>query len=142
MAGGKFGSQQQAVRSAVVERRAEIEGRPALKKMAALLDEWSKWARDGGGLGLGCAKHVSAERHAAAMYCISDDEAVLIERSLALLEKHHRRYWEVVHRRHWDQFSFYVISTVTRRPESTVRADYRSGLEHIKTFFDNLQNLS
>lgn len=141
------------VENAVVARRARLEAQRGgidrlqpLQRMAALLDEWAKWTRSGGGLGLGFGKTASHAESVA--YCISDDEAVCIERCIATLrgmgESQGKRAQELQQQlhavlcHHRDGISLNMLDVWLRCPRTTVQRRYWDGVGFIEQNFSRM----
>ena len=133
----------QGIRAALASKREGIDRQQPLQRMAALLDEWAKWAKTGGGLGLGYGK--TAVHAESVMYCISDDEAVCIERCIATLTgeglsqgvkaKERAEQARAVICHHRDNISLNMLDVWLRCSRTTVQRRYWGGVQFIEETF-------
>lgn len=131
------------VRARLDAKRADIERKQPLLRMAALLDEWSKWSKSGGGLGLGYGQ--TAAHAESVTYCISDEEAVSIERCIATLKgeglsqgrvaRERAEQHRVVICHHCDGISLNMLDDWLRLSRTTVQRRYWDGVEFIHERF-------
>jgi len=131
------------VRAELDGKRAGIDCLQPLQRMAALLDEWAKWTKAGGGLGLGYGR--TAAHSESVVYCISDDEAVCIERCVATLKGEGLSQGRVAKERadqaravichHCDGISLNMMDVWLRCSRSTVQRRYWDGVAFIEERF-------